>query len=157
RLRRVKRPRIYGSDVKCRTALRRYISSAEDLLDQVAGVRKRVAAAAARPMWAYGIEEEWTKDFRRWFRTAQRGVAPYLQEQCEDVLPTLAYGLPPDDGKPRHAIGLDNGEPWLRHAVEELQGLQAALGVRRDVATALPAPARFQELHSSGLVAEKVI
>jgi hypothetical protein len=38
-----------------------------------------------------------------------------------------------------------------------MQEMQAALGVRRGVAAAAPAPARFTELHASGLVDEKVI
>jgi hypothetical protein len=66
-------------------------------------------------------------------------------------------GLPPDDGKPRHTVALDNGVPWLTEALEELRGLQAAIGVRRGVASTSPVPARFEELHASGLVAEKVI
>jgi len=84
-------------------------------------------------------------------------MGPYLQEQFEEVLPVLSLGLPPDTGKPRHFVGLDNGEPWLRKALHELQELQAALGVRRGVATAEPPPARFEELRASGLVDVRVI
>src|SRR5262249_7859386 len=75
----------------------------------------------------------------------------------EDVLPVVALGLPPDTGKSRHRVGLDNGEPWLRDAVGELRALQAKLGVRRNVARTAPAPARFEELHASGLGAASVI
>ena len=97
------------------------------------------------------------KDVRRWIDVARRGMGPYLQEQFESVMPVLFYGLPPDTGKPRHSIGLENSEPWLRKALEELRELQAALGVSRGVAKAAPTPARFEELHASGLVDEKVI
>jgi hypothetical protein len=38
-----------------------------------------------------------------------------------------------------------------------MQEVQAALGVKRGIATKAPAPARFEELHASGLVSEKVI
>jgi hypothetical protein len=41
--------------------------------------------------------------------------------------------------------------------LEELKALQSVLGVRRGVSAAAPAPARFEELHASGLVSEKVI
>jgi hypothetical protein len=155
----VRRPRIYGSEAKCRTALARYIDQAEELLDQAEGVGRRVEAAtrAGAHLDALLIEEGWEKPVRRWFVTAQRGMGPFLQDEFVVVAPTLAWGLPPDTGKPRHRIALDNGVPWLRQAVKELRDLQAALGVRRDVAAASPAPARFEELHASGLVGKKVI
>jgi len=134
---------------------------AEELLDQAVGVRNRMAAVTAtrqhESLMAFTIEREWEKRVRRWFSAARHALGRYLQEQLEDVMPTLALGLPPDDGKPRHRIGLDNGEPWLRKGLEELQEMRAALGVKRGVATTAPAPARFEELHASGLVGEKVI
>jgi hypothetical protein len=43
------------------------------------------------------------------------------------VMPALFYGLPPDTGKPRHWIGLENGEPWLRKALEELREFKLRL------------------------------
>lgn len=46
----------------------------------------------------------------------------------EDLLPVLGAGLPPDDGKPRHAIGIDNGEEWLSNTLDELRRLESALG-----------------------------
>ena len=156
---RVKRPRIYGSEGKCRAALARYIEQAEELLDQAEGVGRRFEAVtrAGAHYDALLIEEQWEKPVRRWFAAAQRGMGPYLQDEFVDVAPTLAYGLPPDTGKPRHRIALDNGVPWLQQALKELRALQDALGIRRDVAAAAPAPARFEELHASGLVSEKVI
>jgi hypothetical protein len=152
------RPRIYGDETKCRAAVARYIGRGEELLAQAAGVRKRMDQANATQgrMVAFVIEDEWARGVRRWFSAAARGLGPYLQEQTE-VLPVIALGLPPDTGKPRHQIGLENGEPWLRKALDELRALQDVLGVRRDVGKEAPAPARFEELHASGLVAEKVI
>lgn len=125
-------------------------------------MRIRIAATTADrndggSFTALLIESEWADQVRRWFNTARRGMGRYLQDQLEEVMPVLALGLPPPTGKPRHGVGLDNGEPWLREALEELQALQAALGVRRGVAKTAPAPARLEELHASGLVAEKVI
>lgn len=133
----------------------RLIKGAEELLDQAVGTRNRIAADPESVM-ALALEMAWVKDVRRWFGTAGPTMGRYLQEQ-HDILPVIANGLPPDTGKPRHRIGLENGEPWLRKALEELRALQVVLGVRRGVATAAPAPARFEELHASGLVAEKVI
>jgi Abortive infection C-terminus len=154
----VKRPHIYGDETKCRAAVSRYIDRGEELLAQAEGVRKRMDAETATrgSLVASVIEDQWAKEVRRWFSAAGRGLGPYLQEQTE-VLPVIALGLPPDTGKPRHHIGLENGEPWLEKALEELRALQDLLGVRRDVGKEAPAPARFEELHASGLVAEKVI
>ena len=156
----MKRPRIYGNEARFRAAVARYIDSAEELLDQAVGVRNRIAAAPENrenPVRvALVVESTWVKDVRRWFSAAGPAMWKYLQEQ-HDVLPVIANGLPPDTGKPRHRIGLDNGEPWLRAALEELKAMQAALGVRRGLVAATPAPARFEELHASGLLAEKVI
>ena len=159
---RVRRPRIYGSDTRCRAALARYISRGDELLDEAVGVRNRLRAwdelADASAMAdGYLAQKEWGDDFRKWMAQGRRAMSGYLQEQLFDVLPVLARGLPPETGKPRHTITLDNGEPWLRNAVEQLRDMQAALGVKRDVANAAPAPARFAELHASGLVDAKVI
>jgi hypothetical protein len=124
-------------------------------------VRKRVEAAAAEGVPAYWtntyIEDVWATPVRRWFGAAGKTMNGYLQEQLEDVLGVIARGLPPPTGKPRHHFGLENGEPRLRRAVEELRELQAALGVSCGVAKAAPSPAGFEELHASGLVDEKVI
>jgi hypothetical protein len=106
-------------------------------------------------MVAFVIEDEWARRVHRSFSAAARGLGPYLQEQTQ-VLPVIALGLPPDTGKPRHEIGLEN-EPWLTKAIDELRALQDVLGVGRDIGKEAPAPARFEELHVSGLVAEKVI
>jgi Abortive infection C-terminus len=156
-----KRPRVYGDESKFRAALARAIARGEELLDQAEGVRNRIAKAAAEgdDWWETGlyIEAPWAKKVRRFFENTQKTMGDYLQEQFLGTLGVLARGLLPPTGKPRHAIGLDNLEPWLRHAVDEMQDLQAVLGVRRGVTAAAPAPARFAELHASGLVEEKVI
>jgi hypothetical protein len=153
----VKRPRVYRSETKCRAAAARYIESAEELLDQAVGVRNRVAAMARNKdmLSAFLAESEWEKQVRRCFKTAREGMMRYLQDQLGGFAPVLALGLPPDTGKPRHRVGLDNGEPWLKKALEELQEVQAALGIKRGVATKAPAPARFEELHASGLVGKR--
>jgi hypothetical protein len=156
-----KRPRVYGDESKFRAALARSVKRGEELLDQAVGVRNRVgeARAAGAEPWetALYIEHPWVKDVRRFFENTQKAMGEYLQEQFPKVLGVLARGLPPPTGKPRHALGLGNLEPWLRHALEELQQVQAVLGVSRRVAAGAPAPARFEELHASGLVDEKVI
>jgi hypothetical protein len=155
----MKRPRIYGSESKCRAAVARYIDSVEELLDQAEGVRKRIAALSKQglgPETASYLEEEWGNEVRRRLALVRKTLGPYLQDQFEEILPTVA-GVPPDTGKPRHTIVLENGEPNLRRALNELCELRAALGVRRGVATTAPAPARFEELHASGLVGKKVI
>jgi Abortive infection C-terminus len=156
----MERPRIYGDERSCRTALGRYIGRGEELLDQAEGVQNRIDAVASHDLaefYAVDIQGDWEKDVRRWFSNARDGMGRYLQDQMGERLPVLALGLPPDDGKPRHTVALDNGVPWVAKAVEELQDLQAAIGVRRDVAATSPTPARFAELRASGLVDEKVI
>jgi len=155
------RPRIYGDESKFKRALARYIKRAEELLDQAEGVRNRAAeaTAAGEEPWAVAlyVEAPWVKKVRRWFDDARRELGDYLQERLNTVARVLALGLPPPTGKPRHALYFDNLEPWLRHGLEELQGLQQVLGVSRGVAKAAPPPARFEELHESGLVDERVV
>jgi hypothetical protein len=154
-----RRPHTYGSEANCKAALTRYVGKADELIAQATGARKRIEAASDHPageIFAIAIEDEWAYDFRRWFKTARNGVAKYLQDEFPDALPILAAGLPPASGKPRHAVGLDNGEPWLREARDELAELRAQLGVRRDVAKPEP-PGRFAELLASGLVEPAVI
>jgi hypothetical protein len=128
----VKQPHIYGDTAKCRRALARYIKSGHELLEQAKGVRKRIAEVSEPEprgdMLRLAIDRDWATHFRKWFSTTQQGMAPYLQEQFEDALPVLAAGLPPDRGKPRHAIGLDNGVPWLKNALDDLRELETALG-----------------------------
>jgi hypothetical protein len=142
----VKRPRVYRSETKCRAAAARYIESAEELLDQAVGVRNRVAAMARNKdmLSAFLAESEWEKQVRRCFKTAREGMMRYLQDQLGGFAPVLALGLPPDTGKPRHRVGLDNGEPWLKKALEELQEVQAALGIKtwRGHESACPCPIR---------------
>jgi len=56
------------------------------------------------------------------FERTGRSLYPYSRinshrlGRCEhqDVLHTLSNGLPPDTGKPRHSIGIDNGEECCR-------------------------------------------
>jgi hypothetical protein len=154
----MKRPRIYGSEGRCRAALARYLSGAEELLDQAEGLRKRIASIGdPASIAAFSMELEWGKDVRRWFSLTRRGMSRYLQDGLDDVVPVLAAGLPPDTGKPRHTVALDNGVPWLTEARDEMRKLQATLGVRRGVATAARAAGRFEELHASELVGDQVI
>jgi hypothetical protein len=47
-------------------------------------------------------------------------------------------------------LGVENGEPWLKNAVEQLREMQSALGVSRAITAAAPAAGRFAELHASG-------
>jgi hypothetical protein len=139
----MKKPRIYGSEDRFRAALARSIKSGEELLDQTEGARRRMQLAGDSRLDALAIEEAWERHFRRWFNGTGRALAKYLQEElvglptglrpepnakAEDVLPVLGAGLPPADGKPRHTIGVDNGEAWLSKTLDELRELQSALG-----------------------------
>ena len=156
-----KRPRVYGNEARCRSALDRYIRSGGELLDQAVGVRVRLENEAAsrreKVMAQFLAEPEWTDALRHWFGVTGRGMDKYLQGQMEEFLPIISAGLPPKDYKPRHWIGIENGEPWLRNALQELRELQASIGVSRGVASSSPAPARFEELLASGLIEERVV
>jgi hypothetical protein len=161
---RMKRPRIYGDETKCRRAVARYLRDADDLLDQAEGARNRIRAIAERDvtkrleMVEVAVGGTWRKDLDRWHDRCREGMRRYLQDQFETVLPGIASHLPRDWSKAGvMMVTLDDGVPWLTHARDDLRELQAALGVRRDVATAAPAAVRFEELHASGLVAAKVI
>jgi hypothetical protein len=158
----VERPHVYGNEVRCRAALKRYIESGDELLDQAVGVRKRMDAVEADERLdgsfaAFEIEQYWTSQVRRWFSAARAGLGKFFQDQMEELMPVLTLGLMPDTGKPRHWTGLENGVPWLKKALEEVRQVQDAIGVRRDVAKTAPLPARFEELHASGLVAENLV
>jgi hypothetical protein len=164
----VQRPRVYGNETKLRSAVARHIETGEELLDQGTGVRNRLTAIVEqRDMTSADVLTAvltskhgwgWDGELRKWARSAGKTMATYLADQFDAKAPVLARGLPPDTGKPRHTITLDNGQEWLRLALEELRQLQAALGVRRDVVSfAPPTPARFVELNASGLVNQKVI
>jgi hypothetical protein len=140
----------------------------EDLLEQAEGVRNRIAALGLAPVTevtyftslqptpAFDLESEWGNQLRKELNLVRRTLGPYLQDQFETFLPTAAF-VPPDTGKPRHVIVLENGVLNLRNALKELRHLQDALGVRRNVTPATPAPPGFEELHASGLVDEKMI
>jgi len=107
-------------------------------------------------MAAFEIEHEWTRDVRRWFSTARAALFKYFQNQMEELMPVLTLGLPPDTGKPRHHVGLENGVPWLEEALRQMQQVQDAVGVKRGVPIT-QAVGPFDELRASGLVAENVI
>lgn len=127
------RPRIYGDEARFRTALTRAIRSGEALLAQSEGYRRRMKLAEGSPLDVLTIEKEWEAAFRRWFMGTGNALFKFLQEQLnpswnaaaedEHVLPTLSNGLPPDDDKPRHRIGIDNGEEWLSKTLDELRAL----------------------------------
>jgi hypothetical protein len=154
----MKKPRIYGSEARFRAALTRSVRIGEELLDQTEGVRRRMQLVGESRMDALAVEEAWERDFRRWFNGTGRALAKYLQEQLvgvpkglrpdpnaegEDLLPVLGAGLPPDDGKLRHTIGIDNGEVWLSKTLDELRELQSALG--QPNAPARPASERSRD------------
>jgi hypothetical protein len=130
------RPRIYGDEAQFRRALTRSLRNGQTLLDQVEGVRRRMKVVEKSSFDTFLIEQEWEQRFRRWFNATGRALSPFLQDQLmppwvarddEGALPTLSAGLPPDSGKPRHVIGLDEGEVWLRHTLDELRELQAEI------------------------------
>ena len=162
------RPRIYGDESRARAAVARYIRSADDLIDQAEGVRKRLESddkLVEFELFGGG----WPDDVKRWEVSAWRGLRKYLQDQTEDVLPVLGSDppdLPPDDASPaerlksidrRAAALLEIVVAWLHEARDELRDLQAKLGVRRNIGVSARTPARFDELPASGLVAEEVI
>ena len=135
------KPRIYGDETRFRAALTRAIRSGEDLLAQADGYRQRMKLAEGDRLESFAIEKQYEAAFRKWFMGTGKTLFKYLQEQLnppwnsapedQDVLPVLSNGLPPDDGKPRHSIGLDNSKDWLSKALDEL----------RDLAAQFPAPA----------------
>lgn len=136
-------PRIYGDESRFRAAVTRAINSGEDLLAQVEGVRKLMRAAGDNRMEAYAIERGWEEEFRAWFNRTGKGLHKYLREQLigvprgmrlpppgedePELMPTLGAGIPPDTGKPRHVIHIDEGEEWLRRTLAELRDLQSVV------------------------------
>jgi len=148
--------RIYGDESKFRAALARYIKRADELLDQAEGVRKHMEKIG-EPYAHLFVGAGWEEDVKRWLMSARSGLLPYLQEQADDALPVIAYGLPSDKGGSRRVIDVDSGEPWLKEARDELVAMQDSVGVQRDVSRQAPVPVRFAELRASGLIAEKVI
>lgn len=154
----MKRPRIYGDETRCRAAISRQLRAAEGLLDQAEGVRKMIAAAGDDKMMAVDIERGFAKEVRRWYFRAQREMFKYLHDGFPEALPALALGLPPDSGKPRHYLTLDDFlVPMVTKVRDELHELQAAIGVRRGVVASGGRSPHFEELHASGLVDDKVI
>jgi len=71
--------RIYGDEAKCRSAVRRYMRRAEELLAQAEGVRR--VEAAETPLDAAAIEQGWVKEVRRWFVSVIAAVGKFLQDQ----------------------------------------------------------------------------
>jgi hypothetical protein len=133
------KPHIYGDEGRFRAAVNRGIRSGEDLAGQTDGVRRRMELAGDR-LDALLIEQEWERDFRRWFMATGGTLAKYLQDQLvptwarrppagseEALLPVFAAGLPPDTGKPRHVIHINEGVEWLQHALQELRELRSIL------------------------------
>jgi len=174
---RAKRPHIYGDETKARGALARQIARGEELLTQAVGVQKRIdqfnariRASAPRPKTTTSVRgiqlesrpmtsseldawvaRDWIRDVDAWSERALRAMRSYLQGQFSEVLPTVANGFP------YKAHTLDGATLWLRKAVDELQQMQAALGVQRAIAPSPPAPTRFAELLGSGLVDARVV
>ena len=77
------------------------------------------------------IARDWVGGLLSWSERTKRVMRDYLQEQFNDTLPTIMGGVPPQTGKPRHRVSLDNGEPWLREAVDELRQMQAPQAATR--------------------------
>ena len=163
----VKRPRIYGSEANCRRALARYIESADALVDESRGLRKRVIA---EDLLAEFIILGWESP-RRWQANARSGLSKYLQDQMSEVLPMLCAGVPRRERRGR-APGekprlkreqdevlreLDGYVDWVAAARDELEELQAAVGVRRGIVPTPVTAGRFEELLASGLVDRQVI
>jgi hypothetical protein len=132
----MERPRIHGDEVACRAAVAAYIQRAEELLDEAVDVRSRVVADTSR-ISQLGvslegfIEDEWARNLRAWFGDARETMDTYLQEQLQDVLPIIEFGLPRTTGTPSYDTTVDRNEPWLRKAVDELRDFQTALSVSR--------------------------
>jgi hypothetical protein len=103
----------------------------------------------------------WNDSFERWSDKTTKAMSTYLQDQFDEVLPVLRAGRPRYRYVSRthewHDPTFDERERWLKRALKELSQLQSVLGVSRDVAKALTAPVRFEELHASGLVGKKVV
>lgn len=150
----MEKPTIYGDESRLRAAVTKAINNGQDLLAQVEGVRK-LMQAAEDPLEARGIEGGWEAEFRAWFNRTGKALHKYLREQLigvprglrppglddvPEVLPVLGAGLPPDTGKPRHTIHIDEGEEWLRKTLDELRELQSVLASskRRDATEQLP-------------------
>jgi len=70
----------------------------------------------------------------RWFNATGNSL---VQEQLDPSWNPLqatkkccqrfSNGLPSDDRKPRHSIGIDNGEEWLSKSLDELRALAVEL------------------------------
>ena len=128
----MKRPRIYGSESRCKTALVRYLRSADELLDQRVGVRNRIEGLVG-PLAEFrviGVESEWEEDVRRWFTAARRGMQKYLQRTVRGGATRVGCWA---------ASGYWQAPPRIT--------LEAAV----------PRPANFDELEASGLISEKTI
>jgi hypothetical protein len=106
----LEKPRIYGSEAGFRSAVARSIRSGEDLLAQTEGARNRMSLAGSREA-ALVIEQEWERDFRRWFNRTGKALAQYLQEQL--------VGVPNAASRPVSPAGSEQRRPdrsWGRMA-----------------------------------------
>lgn len=104
----------------------------------------------------------WTEQVSRWMDRSRKAMHLYLQDEYWEVVPVLANGprvktLNSTTGYRRYHLSFAERERWLKRTVKELRELQSVVGVSRDVTKAASAPARFEELHASGLVAKKVV
>ena len=132
----MERPRIHGDEADCTAAVAAYIRRAEELLDEAVDVRRRMGAHIPFSQETFAgepflIEEEWAANLRGWFGDARETMGKYLQEQLQDVLPIIEFGLPRTTGTPSYATAVDRNEPWLRRALDELRDFQTALSVSR--------------------------
>jgi hypothetical protein len=142
------------------------------VLAQADGYRQRMKLVQGDELESFAIEKQYETAFRKWFMGTGNTLFKFLQEQLnppwnsapenQDVLPVLSNGLPPDDCKPRHLIGLDNSEEWLSKALDELRELSAMFAppapARPGTSKAsAPAPAAREAWLSKGVIATVVI
>ena len=129
----MKRPRIYGNEAECRATVARYVESAEALLGHAVDVRSQVVAQDrfSQEQFLTGgsfiTEDEWAREVQGWFEHARVAMSRYLEEQLQNVLPIIDFGLPRTTGKPSYATQIDRNEPWLRRALEELREFRDVL------------------------------
>jgi hypothetical protein len=155
------RPHIYGDEASFKRSARRYVKRGQDLLDELEGVHKRYAKALEESgdfskVWAkMSVQEPWLDDVKRFARNVHHFMARRL-ENAEVLLPDTMLSLPADTPKRRYLV-VENTEPWLRAALDELKALLARLGVSKQVANIAAPPGRFEELRISGLVEAAIV
>ncbi len=160
------RPRIYGSEQKCRAAVSRYLTRTRELQDEVEGAQALIAVATPAEAEEIGAEMEWEEDISRWLTQTRRVMRRYLQGQLETVMPNLVAGPPSTTTGRLRTITLAESVPWLLAVQRELLELHAVLGVAgggsettetTETTETAETTARFPELYASGLVEESVI